>query len=563
MWGECMKNIIGALFALFTICSISMAAEKDTAPVSMLHDGDRWVCLGDSITASNCYPPMLSRVFRHYHPEANLTVINSGQGGDTASDNPAKLIDRVLKYKPTIVSVMYGMNEAINSWQPGKDKKPIQDNYRKSLTYITKTLQAQGITVLLMSPTPTDPTSHSYFALDKTVPFINECAVIMQEVAKAEGAHYVPVQEKFIELQEKSPRGIVLTPDGVHPSSLGQYSIAHSLWQYAGFDKPLSKDNRSASPATPNTQIAVNLSSRFVKADATGVSLAITSTVPAVINASWSLVKRVPQNSVYEDTILRGQENINIIAGINNWTINIPNDKLPATPGQSADLMVDFRVGNSDTLYIIDLCRTQVLHLTDNRVSGEIYTEKERPEGKKLATWEVQKFDNSMLLNFEVFDKDIIPDGIWPFGRDGMNLMLDFRPTPRFADIGVDNEVTQTFLNVREKPFFSVGLRAWTGHGMDSAATAAGTRTETGYKVQMLINENFNLWTPVKMNDRDFVGLLVAVADHPNNSLSITPNQKNDTPVNLFANNLMIIDLKNKIAGDQIFNAHITSAQIQ
>jgi hypothetical protein len=274
-------------------------------------------------------------------------------------------------------------------------------------------------------------------------------------------------------------------------------------------------------------------------------------------------VKRVPQNSVYEDTILRGQENINIIAGINNWTINIPNDKLPATPRQSADLMVDFRVGNSDTLYIIDLCRTQVLHLTDNRVSGEIYTEKERPEGKKLATWEVQKFDNSMLLNFEVFDKDIIPDGIWPFGRDGMNLMLDFRPTPRFADIGVDNEVTQTFLNVREKPFFSVGLRAWTGHGMDSAATAAGTRTETGYKVQMLINENFNLWTPVKMNDRDFVGLLVAVADHPNNSLSITPNQKNDTPVNLFANNLMIIDLKNKIAGDQIFNAHITSAQIQ
>ncbi len=561
-----MKNIIGLLGIFCTFFGITFAADNNTLPVSLLRDGDRWVCLGDSITVFNSYPPLLARVFKHYHPDAAFTVINSGQGGDTASDSPAKLTDRVLKYKPTVVSIMYGMNEAINSWQPGRDKKPIQDTYRKALTYMVRTLQEQGITVLLMSPSPTDPSTHCYFSLDKTVPFLRECADIMREVAKAEGAHYVPVQEEYMDFQEKLTRGIVLTADGVHPSSLGQYSIAHSLWKYAGFDKPLSADKRIVSPATPTALQSIALSSRFVKTDAAGITLTINSPAPATANAAWSLIKKVPHNSgnakVYADEELRGKETLTLTAGANNWTINIPNDRLPVNNGQSADLLVNLRVGNTDTLYIIDLCRTQVLHLTDNKVSGEIFSTKDRPEGKKLATWEAQRVDNNLQLNFEIFDKEIVADGVWPFNRDGLNLMLDFRPTERFADIGVDREVTQTFLNVRDKPFFSVGLRAWTGLGMDFAATASGAKTDKGYTVQMLITENFNLHTSSKLTNRDFVGLLVAVDDHPNNNLDIVTNQQNDTPVYLYANNLMVLDLKNKLAGDQIINAHITSVQV-
>lgn len=548
-----MLKTLAALCLLCLLPASALAAEKDPA-ASLLRDGDRWVCLGDSITAFNCYPPLLSRVFQHYHPEATLTVINSGQGGDTASADPAKLTDRVLKHKPTIVSIMYGMNEAINIWQPGRDKAPIQENYRKALTYMARTLKAQGITVLLMSPTPTDPAARSYFTLDKTVLFLQEEAEIMREVAQAEGVHYVPVQESYAAFQEQLPRGIVLTADGVHPSSLGQYSIAHSLWQYAGFDKPLGTGPRVGVTAAQPMPVSATLSSRFVKTDAAGIELTLTADAATTVEATWTIGK------------LRKQETLKLTAGKNQWTIPVPSDQLPARNGQSADLLVDLRVGSADRLFIIDLCRTQVLHLKDNRVNGVIDAEQDRPEGKRLATWELQRVGEALQLNFEVFAKDIMPNGVWPFERDGLNLMLDFRPTARFADIGVDREVTQTFLNVRAEPFFSVGLRAWTGIGMDSAATASGARTPTGYTVQMLINENFDLHTPVKLSDRDFVGVLVQVAHHPTvngkPNLVITANQRNDQPVYLFANNLMILDLRNKLPGDEIINAHLTSAQL-
>jgi len=525
------------------------------APNSLVQDGDRWVCLGDSITALNSYPPLLERVFRHYHPKANLTVINSGQGGDTAGDSPEKLADRVLKHKPTIVSIMYGMNEAINEWKPNTDKSLVQTRYRKALTYMARTLKKQGITVLLMSPTPTDPSAHSYFTLDKTVPFLRECAVIMREVAGAEGVYYVPVQEEFSTFQERLPVGVMLSPDGVHPASLGQYNIARSLWQFAGFNKPLKTGKRPTlkPDLVPSAPIKATLSSRFVKTDAAGVELSLTCDKPVTTTVTWSLGES------------RGQQKLELAAGSTPWKLLLPAALLPTRNGQSALLLMDFSVGNADNFYLLDLCRTAVLHLQNDKVSGVVETGS--TPNRQIATWEAQRLGSDLLLNFNVSTSRIESNNVWPFARDGLNLMLDFRPTERFADIGVDREVTQAFLNVRDTPFFSVGLRAWTGLGMDFAAATAGGRTPDGYSAQMLIHDNFDLHTPVDIANRDFIGLLVGVAMHDLDStksdLSITTNQKNDGTVSLYANNLMILDLKNKIEGDAIINAYLTEAYVR
>jgi lysophospholipase L1-like esterase len=210
-------RLIGLLLLYVTAPQLALAAN------SLVCDGDRWVCLGDSITAEDIYPRILARVFAHYHPEAKLTVINSGQGGDTASDNPKKLADRVLKHQPTIVSVMYGMNESINVWHAGRPKEPVLKDYRKGLTYIAHTLRRRGVTVLLLSPTLTDPTcGWSYFDLDGTIPFLRECAAIVHDVAKKEGAIYIPVQEELEAFQQNAPPGVMLRSDGVHVSALGQ-----------------------------------------------------------------------------------------------------------------------------------------------------------------------------------------------------------------------------------------------------------------------------------------------------------------------------------------------------
>ena len=117
---------------------------------------------------------------------------------------------------------------------------------------------------------------------------------------------------------------------------------------------------------------------------------------------------------------------------------------------------------------------TQVLHLTNGKVSGSIDSETARPEGKRVANWTVEVAGDAMIFSGEVFDSEINDDYAFPFGRDGFNIMFDFRPTDRFANIGVDREVHQTLLNVYDKPFFSVALRPWSGDGMAYAGRAMG-----------------------------------------------------------------------------------------
>ncbi len=251
---------------------------------SLVRDGDRWVCLGDSITAEDIYPRILARVFAHYHPEAKFTVINSGQGGDTASDNPQKLADRVLKHQPTIVSVMYGMNESINVWHAGQPKAPVLENYRKGLASIARALKRQGVTVLLMSPTLTDPTcGWSYFDLEGTVPFLRECAAIVRDVAEKEGAIYVPVEEDLEAFQQRLPAGVMLRSDGVHVSALGQYQMARSIWERAHFADPLGDGPRAIRPPASASDAALALTSRFLDPAATGLNLTIRASKPAAI----------------------------------------------------------------------------------------------------------------------------------------------------------------------------------------------------------------------------------------------------------------------------------------
>ena len=131
--------------------------------------------------------------------------------------------------------------------------------------------------------------------------------------------------------------------------------------------------------------------------------------------------------------------------------------------GQNADLLVDIRDGDAQRLYIIDLCRTQVLHFDNDVIRGVVESDKQRPEGKRVANWELRRVGQGLLFSGEVFDSEIKSNNPWPFGHDGFNLMFDFRPTTQFAGISVDREVHQTLLNVYDRPFFAIGLRAWSG----------------------------------------------------------------------------------------------------
>ncbi len=530
----------------FLLVALAMIQASPSFSSTIVRDNDRWVCLGDSITAMDCYPKLLSAVFKHYHPDATLTVINSGVGGDTASDDPAKLESRVLKYNPTVVSIMYGMNECINSWHPGLPQQPILDRYRASLTYMVRTLKAKGVIVLLMSPTVTDPSCHTFFTLEKTVPMLHRCADVMRDVAAKDGAFYVPVQEDYVAYQDALPGGIALSADGVHPSSLGQYRIACTLCEAAGFSRPLTTDKRGLATAEKPAQVTVSVASRFAAPDAGGIPLALNAEKATDAVVTWSLAGT------------RKSETVKLSAGTNTWTLPAAVADLMPTNGKAAQAIMDVRVGESTSLAVIDLARTAVLHLVNDTVGGDVVGD----DGKHVASWKATRSGGDLQFDFDVVNDQFNTEASWPFAKDGLNLMIDLRPTARFADIGVDREVYQAFVTVRDKPFFAANLRMWTGLGLDNTATVAGERTPAGYAVHMLLHDQLNLHTPFNLKARDFIGLLVAVDDaHDKGGVTITANQTNDGAVNVYANNLPILDLKGAISGESVVTVAAWSAK--
>jgi len=98
--------LLGALFSGTALAQDGFA----------LHDGDRVVFYGDSITDQRLYTTFAETYVLTRFPKLNITFIHSGWGGDRVSGGAAGPIDArlwrdVLPYNPTVLTIMLGMND--------------------------------------------------------------------------------------------------------------------------------------------------------------------------------------------------------------------------------------------------------------------------------------------------------------------------------------------------------------------------------------------------------------------------------------------------------------------
>jgi lysophospholipase L1-like esterase len=81
-----------------------------------LRDGDRVLFYGDSITDNQFYPQYVENYVLTRFPNLNVTFLNYGWSGDKVSggsggDIAKRLTRDVFPYKPTVVTIMLGMND--------------------------------------------------------------------------------------------------------------------------------------------------------------------------------------------------------------------------------------------------------------------------------------------------------------------------------------------------------------------------------------------------------------------------------------------------------------------
>jgi lysophospholipase L1-like esterase len=97
------------LFALTILAAFAGNAAADDFP---LKDNDVWVMAGDSITAQHLHSNYFEAFCYARYPNITFAFRNSGVGGHTIPSTLARFDYDIAAWKPTVVSVELGMNDA-------------------------------------------------------------------------------------------------------------------------------------------------------------------------------------------------------------------------------------------------------------------------------------------------------------------------------------------------------------------------------------------------------------------------------------------------------------------
>ena len=543
------KSAFGIAAALGAAVLMSPTQSYGSDDACFIKEGDTWGFYGDSITAAGVYTRAVERVFRHFHPDAKVTFVNNAQGGKMASVATAK---EALKGNPNIVSIMLGMNDAINSsWIKGMPVEPVLELYRANITRLVRDFKADGREVVPMTPTLTDESiSLTVFRIEGTIPVLKMMAKVCEEVAKAEDVPCIPMQEDFERFQDSLPsREQHLRYDGVHPTSIGQYQIARTLWTRLNFAAPLSTGKRTLCEPKPTLPVEASLAQRLMPQDAKALDFIFSAKTPLDAKLTWSA------------TGAKGSETLQI-SSQTKWSPKLAESAYPQMDGQASDLVIDLESDGRRSVFFVDIARNALLHMKDGKASGSIDSEAQRPEGARVCDYSFWK--EGRILHFEAAVKDtqLASDRAtngWPWGGDAITLYLDLRPTARFAGLGLERDVYQLWFQPQGSPSFSPGFRPWYGKGLENALCPFGEKTADGYKVGFALDGWFNLHERFDVSKMDFISFDMSVIDYDGPSgKSVWHNlRKTQLPTFLYPSSLTVIDLNDKVQGDSLFVANI------
>ncbi|MGE9289366.1 MAG: SGNH/GDSL hydrolase family protein, partial [Puniceicoccales bacterium] len=394
-------------------------------PTCFLQDGDRVAFFGDSITAHKVYGDLVERIFRQAHPEAEVEFINNGNSGLQLA---ATKLDRVLKGDPNVITIMIGMNDAINSeWVAGDPLGPKVASYKSSLTALVRSLKEQGKVVVLLSPTLTEETvSLSTFRLEGTRELLSLMGQAVEEVAQEESVYFVPVQAEFEAYANTLPRYAVLRPDGVHPNARGQYQIARSLWTHLQLTAPMGKQ-RGMADNLPNPWIALAPTSSLSFSDSEALTLELTTPEPGMADLTWSCGEESGSTSIE-------------LTGSNIWTLPLSESEIPAVPGSSTTAIIELKRGSSRAVFLVDFFRKTIVHAENGVATIDVSSD----EGDTIATSRISREGKGLRFETSVFKDELIQGerGQSPWGKgDAVTLFLDLREPSLLGGLGYDGDV--------------------------------------------------------------------------------------------------------------------------
>ena len=233
-----------------------------------LKDGDRVVFYGDSITDQRLYTAFIEAYVVTRFPRFGVTFIHSGWGGDRVTGGQGGPVDQrlardVVAYKPAVVTVMLGMNDA--GYQPYNEKLFV--TYSEGLKHIVDSLRAAlpGVRITLIQPSPFDDVTRAPQFQGGYNAVLLKYGDYVKKLAGEDGLTVADMNAPVVQMLEKAKTGDPklaekIIPDRVHPGPGGHLIMAEALlesWHAPMLVSSVVLDaGRAKTVETENAQVA-------------------------------------------------------------------------------------------------------------------------------------------------------------------------------------------------------------------------------------------------------------------------------------------------------------------
>lgn len=160
---KAISRILLISISLLTVARAPSAVAKSEP--FYLHSGDTVVFYGDSITEQRLYT-MLTELFAvTRYPNLNVRFVHSGWGGDRVTGGGGGPIDLrlqrdVLAYKPSVMTIMLGMNDGKYANHTSADDETFYMGYRHIVDTVRHAIPDLRITAI--EPSPFDDVTRSF-----------------------------------------------------------------------------------------------------------------------------------------------------------------------------------------------------------------------------------------------------------------------------------------------------------------------------------------------------------------------------------------------------------------
>ena len=240
------------------------------ASAAPFKDGDRVVFFGDSITHGGFYGEYVNLFYATRYPERNIWFSNSGWSGATAQQGLWSIADDIVAKKPTVVTVMFGMNDINRDAWPRTNDTPALAAKREGAirTYDSRMdelvrrvrAEAGNPEIIYFTPSPYDQTC---LVDGKPSNFVcnDGLAILADHVrswAAKDKATCVDLQGTMAainaDIQKKDPsaslvRGSPTWFDRVHPGPLGHTVMFYEILKAQDAESCVDEIERDANGA--------------------------------------------------------------------------------------------------------------------------------------------------------------------------------------------------------------------------------------------------------------------------------------------------------------------------